>query len=138
MSAVLPTGTRGARWTGHILAGAAILALLVDAGVSIFAPQLMANDLARTGFAIALSPVIGGVLLACLVLYAIPRTSVLGAILLTGFLGGAICTHMRIGEMGSPPQIVSAVLGIAVWASLYLRLDAVRALLPLTGLSGAR
>jgi hypothetical protein len=110
-----------------------VLALLADAGVSLFASHLLARNIEETGFPVGLSSVVGGILAVSTVLYAIPRTSVLGAILLTGFLGGAICTHLRMGELGSPPQIVSALLGVAVWASLYLRNSTVRALLPLTG-----
>ena len=69
--------------------------------------------------------------LTCTILYAIPRTAMLGAILLTGFLGGAICTHFRLGEIGSPPQLICLALGILVWAGLYLRDTRVRDLLPL-------
>jgi hypothetical protein len=132
MNSELDPPSRAAIWTGRILGALVVLALLADAGVCLFAPQLLAKDMQATGFAQTLSPVIGGILAVSVVLFAIPRTSVLGAILLTGFLGGAICTHLRLGEIGSPPQIVCAVLGIAAWASLYLRNSAVRALLPLT------
>ena len=61
----------------------------------------------------------------------IPRTSVLGAILVTGFLGGAICAHVRIGELGSPPEIVSLLLGALTWGGLYTRDPRIRNLLPL-------
>ena len=125
--------SRAALWTGRILGALVVLALLADAGVSLFAPHLLAKNMQETGFPTELSPVVGAILAVCTVLYAIPRTSVLGAILMTGFLGGAICTHLRLGEMGSPPQIASVLLGIAAWASLCLRNGAVRALLPLTG-----
>jgi DoxX-like family len=133
MNSDLNPPSRAALWTGRILGAIVVLALLADAGVSLFASHLLAKNMEETGFPVALSAVVGGILAVSTVLYAIPRTSVLGAILLTGFLGGAICTHLRMGEMGSPPQIASALLGIAAWASLYLRSNAVRALLPLTG-----
>jgi hypothetical protein len=129
----LDNPSRAALWTGRILGAVVVLALLADAGVSLFASHLLARNIEETGFPVGLSSVVGGILAVSTVLYAIPRTSVLGAILLTGFLGGAICTHLRMGELGSPPQIVSALLGVAVWASLYLRNSTVRALLPLTG-----
>ena len=61
--------------------------------------------------------------------YAIPQTAVLGAILIAGFFGGAICVHLRMGEIGGPPQIVSLVIGILAWAGLVLRDRTVRALL---------
>jgi uncharacterized membrane protein YphA (DoxX/SURF4 family) len=70
---------------------------------------------------------LGIVELACTILYVIPRTAVLGAILFTGYMGGAIATHMRIGE----PFYVQALLGVVVWLGLYLRDARLRALLPL-------
>jgi len=65
--------------------------------------------------------------LTCVVIYLIPTTSVLGAILLAGYIGGAICTHWRVGD----PFIVQILLGIFVWLGLYLREDRLRALIPL-------
>lgn len=121
----------GAHWAGRIMGALVVLALLIDAGVNLFAPQLLAKNMDITGFPADLSPVIGGIILACTALYMIPKTAVLGAILVTGFLGGAICTHLRLGEFGSASQIVSALMGVTVWASLYLRNNTVRLLLPL-------
>lgn len=117
--------------TGQILAGLVIAVLLLDAGVLLLAPELLAGSMRATGFPMELSPAIGATLLVSIVLYAIPRTSVSGALLLTAFLGGAICTHFRIGEIGSPPQLVSASLGVTVWLSLYLRIEELRRLIPL-------
>lgn len=128
--------TSAAHWTGRILGALVVLALLADAGVNLFAPQFLAKNMELTGFPDHLSSVIGSIILVCTVLYMIPRTAVLGAILLTGFLGGAICTHLRLGEFGSASQIVSALLGMAAWASLYLRNNTVRCLLPLVGSKG--
>jgi hypothetical protein len=70
-------------------------------------------------------------MLACAILYAIPATSVLGAILVTGFLGGAICAHVRIAELGSPPELISLLLGVMTWGGLYARDARIRAILPL-------
>jgi hypothetical protein len=66
------------------------------------------------------------------VFYAIPQTAVLGAILVTGFLGGAICTHFRLGSIVSPPQMISLVLGVMAWGGIYLRYPALRTLLPIS------
>ena len=118
-------------WTGRLLGALVVLSLLADAGVNVFLPHLLAENLAKIGFPMGLAPIIGSVLFVCVLLYTIPRTSVLGAVLITAFLGGAICAHLRIGEIGSPPQVISALLGIAAWASLYLRNGNVRGLLPL-------
>lgn len=123
----LNTTSAYALWAGRLLGALVVLVLLADAGVCLFAPHLLTKNMEQTGFPTALSPVIGGILAASTVLYAIPRTSMLGAILVTGFLGGAICTHLRLGEIGSPPQIICALLGVAVWASLSLRQPTVHA-----------
>jgi hypothetical protein len=87
--------------------------------------------LQETGFAMDLTRVVGPIIFACAILYAVPATAVLGAILVTGFLGGAICAHVRIGELVSPPELVSLLLGALTWGGLYARDVRVRALLPL-------
>ncbi|QRF62384.1 DoxX family protein (plasmid) [Variovorax paradoxus] len=115
-----------AAWTGRVVGALVVLILSIDAGVCLFAPELLAENMQRTGFPQALCAVIGGVLVVCIALFVIPVTSVLGAVLLTGFLGGAICTHLRLGEIGSPPQLVCLLLGGGAWLSLYLRNRAVR------------
>jgi hypothetical protein len=125
---------RGAVLTGRILGALVTAALLADAGVALVAPHLLAASLQETGFALDLGPVIGSIGLVCIVLYAIPQTCVLGAVAVTAFLGGAICAHLRLGEIGSPPQIVSLLLGVSAWAALWLRLSGVRAVFPLAHL----
>ncbi len=70
-------------------------------------------------------------MVACAVLYAIPAINVLGAILVTGFLGGAICAHVRLGELGSPPEVILLLLGLMTWGGLYLREPRIRAILPI-------
>jgi hypothetical protein len=87
--------------------------------------------LQETGFVMDLTRILGPVVLACAILYAMPATSVLGAIVVTGYLGGAICAHVRIGELGSPPEIISLALGVMTWGGLYLRDPRIRAILPL-------
>jgi hypothetical protein len=87
--------------------------------------------LQETGFAMDLTRVVGPIIFACAILYAIPATAVLGAILVTGFLGGAICAHVRIGELGSPPELISLLLGVMTWGGLYGRDPRIRTILPL-------
>ena len=114
-------------------AGAVVVAaLLVDGAFQLFAPARIAGMMRETGFAMDLTPTLGGIMVACAVLHAIPATTVLGAILVTGFLGGAICAHVRLGELGSPPEIMSLLLGAMTWGGLYLREPAIRAILPLS------
>ena len=118
-------------WAGRIMSAIDVLALAADGAIQLFAPAQIASMLHETGFAMDLTRVVGPTLLACAVLYAVPTTAVLGAILVTGFLGGAICAHVRIGELGSPPEIISLFLGAMTWGGLYLRDSRIRAILPL-------
>ena len=120
-----------ALWAGRITSAFVVIALVADGIIQLFAPAEIASMLQETGFAMDLTRVVGPIMLACAILYAIPATSVLGAILVTGFLGGAICAHVRIGELGSPPETFSLLLGAMTWGGLYARDPRIRAVLPL-------
>jgi len=122
-----------ALWAGWAMSAFAVIALVADGTIQVFAPARVASVLQETGFAMDLTRVVGPIVLACAILYAIPATTVLGAILVTGFLGGAICAHVRIGEFGSPPEIISLLLGALTWGGLYARDPRIRAILPLIG-----
>lgn len=117
-------------WIGRILSALVVIILLADAAVNLFAPHLLKAEMAASGFPAELAPVLAIVMLLCAATYAYPRTSVLGAILVTGFFGGAICLHLRMGEIGSPPQLVCLAIGLMAWAGLFLRDARVRAVLP--------
>ncbi|MGG6893759.1 DoxX family protein [Rhizobium sp. BR 315] len=121
-----------ALWPGQIMTAFVVIALVADGTIQLLAPAQIASMLQETGFAMDLTRVLGPIILACAILYAIPATAVLGAILVTGFLGGAICAHVRIGELGSPPELISLLLGAMTWGGLYLRDPRIRAILPLT------
>ena len=120
-----------ALWAGRTMSAFVVIALVADGAIQLFAPAQIASMLQETGFAMDLTRVMGPIILVCAVLYAIPATAVLGAILVTGFLGGAICAHVRIGELGSPPEIISLALGAMAWGGLYARDPRIRAILPL-------
>jgi hypothetical protein len=120
-----------ALWAGRVMSAAVVVALVADGTTQLCAPAQIASMLQETGFAMDLTRVVGPIILACAILYAIPATTVLGAILVTGFLGGAICAHIRIGELRSPPEVISLLLGALTWGGLYARDARVRALLPL-------
>jgi len=120
-----------ALWAGRVMSAFVTVALVADGTIQLFTPSQIASVLQETGFAIDLTRIVGPIILACAILYAIPATAVLGAILVTGFLGGAICAHVRIGELGSPPEIISLLLGAMTWGGLYLRDPRIRAILPL-------
>jgi hypothetical protein len=119
-------------WTGRILSAVVVLVLVADALVQLFAPETMHAEMELTGFPVSQAFPLGIIMLVCAILYAVPRTAALGAILVTGFLGGAICTHFRLGEIGSPPQLICLLLGVLTWGGLYLRDTRVRTLLPLS------
>jgi DoxX-like family len=115
------TPSRTTLWMSFGLSALVVLFLLVDAAVSILAPHLLADAQAQVGFPSDLSPMLGGIMLFCALLFAIPRTATIGAILIAAFAGGAICTHLRVGEIGSPPQFISFALAAVAWLSLWLR-----------------
>ena len=119
-----------AQRAGRIMSALVVIALVADGTIQLFAPAQIAGMLQETGFAMDLTRVVGPIILACAILYAIPATAVLGSILVTGFLGGAISAHVRIGELGSAPEITSLLLGAMTWAGLYARDPRVRAVLP--------
>ena len=119
-----------ALWPGRIMSAFVVTALVADGTIQLFAPAQIAGMLQETGFAMDLTRIVGPVILACAILYALPATAVLGAILVTGFLGGAICAHVRIGELGSQPELISLLLGAMTWGGLYLRDPRIRAILP--------
>ena len=125
------TTLHGALWAGRTMSALVVIALVADGAIQLFAPAQIASMLRETGFAIELTRVLGPIVLACAILYAVPATSGLGAILVTGFLGGALCAHVRIGELGSPPEIISLLLGAMAWGGLYARDPRIRAILPL-------
>jgi hypothetical protein len=120
-----------ALWAGRTMSALVVIALAADGTMQLVAPAQVAGMLQETGFAMDLTRIVGPIILACALLYALPATAVLGAILVTGFLGGAICAHVRIGELGSPPELISLLLGALTWGGLYAREPRVRALLPL-------
>ena len=114
-------------WTGRALSTLPILMLLFSASMKLsHQPQFVEMFTKKFGFPEAALTPIGLLEILCVLLYAVPRTAALGALLLTGYLGGAIVTHLRIGEAFAP----ELVLGVLVWLGLYLREPRLRALLP--------
>jgi hypothetical protein len=115
-------------WGGRVASALPVIGLLMSAAMKLsHNPQLVTQFTEKFGYPeTALTP-IGVTELLCTVLYAVPKTSVLGAILLTGYLGGAVATHVRSSE----GFIAPLVMGVLLWAGLFLRDGRVRALLPL-------
>jgi DoxX-like family len=121
---------KGSLWTGRILTGLLAVLLLFDVAMKIAPPPSVRAQSAQMGFAPAMLAGIGVVLLVSLVIYLVPRTSVLGAILLTGYLGGAVATNLH-GGMCPGLILFPAVVGVLVWGGLWLRDRRLRALIPL-------
>lgn len=120
-----------ALWTGRILSGLVVLFLLLDAGMKLVPLQPVIDTMQALGFSggDALARGLGVLLLACTILYAIPRTAPLGALLLTGYLGGAIAVQLRAGNPWFSHVLFGGYLGIALWAGLLLRHLPLRSLL---------
>ncbi len=122
----------GSVWTGRALSGLVVLFLLFDGAIKLVPLQVVMDTVIPLGWPTdpALWRALGGVLIASALLYANPRTSVLGAILITAYLGGAVATHVRIGSPLFSHTLFGVYLGIALWVGLWLRDPRVRALLP--------
>jgi|SRR5947209_15609621 len=121
-----PTSTKKV-WAGRIISALLVLLLLMGAVSAFVQPVNAVKGFEEFGYPSRLLPVLGAVELACAILYAIPRTSVLGAILLTGYLGGATATHVRVGD---PKFVVPVIVGMIVWLGLLLREDRLSGLIP--------
>jgi len=121
--------SKPAVWTGRVLSALMVLFLVMDAVMKFFVPQPVAEAFTRLGISTSLSVPIGAVLLACVMLYIIPRTAVFGAVLLTGYLGGAIAIHMRAGSSLFGETLFPMYMGVLIWLGLYLRDSRVRAML---------
>ena len=115
-------------WAGRIISALPVLLMVFGGVFGVLKPAVAVPGFIQYGYPEKVFLPICILEIACAVVYAIPRTSVLGAILLTGYLGGATATHVRVGD---PLFFVPVVLGVLVWGGLFLRDDRLRALIPL-------
>jgi len=118
---------------GWIVSSVLIALLLLDAGIKLVAAQAVIDASLELGWPADENTIhlLGLILALCTVLYAVPRTSILGAILLTGWMGGAIATHLRVGDPLFTHTLFGVYLGVALWGALWLRDPRLRALIPL-------
>jgi len=117
-------------WAGRILSALPVLFLVFDAVIKLINIQPVKDASIQLGLPVGLAPSIGILLLACLAVYLIPSTAVLGAILLTGYLGGALAIQVRVGA--APFSLVfPLIIGALLWGGLFLRDQQLRALVPL-------
>ena len=117
-----------ASWTGHLVSAPALLFLSADGAMKLAAPAPVAQASAALGLSESVIPGLGVLLLACLFVYMVPRTAVVGAVLLTGYLGGAVATHLQ-GGLEPFSLLFPVVLGVLLWAGLWVRDARLRALL---------
>ena len=118
-------------WAGRVMTALPALFLLLDGVMKLVKPAPVVEGTVRLGYPESVILPLGIVLITCAVLYVILRTSVLGAILLTGYLGGAVATHVRVGDPLFSHVLFPVYLGVLLWGGLYLRDDRLRTLIPL-------
>lgn len=114
-------------WTGRVLSALPVFGLVMSAAMKFMQPPPVVEGFTKFGYPMSLAAPIGVVEAICTILYVIPQTAVLGAILLTGYLGGAISTHVRISDDFTAPLI----MGVLLWLGLFLRDARLRALIPI-------
>ncbi len=116
-------------WTGRVLSAFAAAFLLVDGGMKLMRAPVSVEATVGLGYPASDVFAIGALLIVCTVLYAIPRTAVLGAVLLTGFLGGAVATQVRAGNPLFSHALFPVYVGAMAWGGLYLRDSRLRAII---------
>jgi hypothetical protein len=123
--------SRKSIWTGRVLSTVAALFLLFDAVGKLVAPPQVIEGTQELGWPVSVILTLGVIQLVCLIAYVIPRTAVLGAILWTGYLGGAIATHLRIGNPLFSHTLFPIYIALLLWGGLWLRDRRLRALIPI-------
>lgn len=123
--------SRSQQWTGRVLSALAILFLLFDAIGKLVRPPQVIEGTTQLGWPVSVILTLGVIQVVCLVLYAVPRTAVLGAILWTGYLGGAVATHVRIENPLFTHILFPTYVAALLWGGLWLRDRRLRDLLPL-------
>ncbi len=128
--AIQNTG-KGKRWAGYILSGLPAIFLILDAVGKLFKPEVVVKGTVELGYPESVIVPLGILLLVCTIIYLIPQTAVLGAILLTGYLGGTVATHVRIGNPLFTHTLFGVYLGVMLWLGIYFRDSRLRQLVPL-------
>jgi DoxX-like family len=123
--------SKGQLWAGRILSGIAVLFMLFDTVIHALKPPPVVQGFAQLGFPLSIAIPLSAFELIGIVLYVIPRTSALGAILLTGYLGGAVAAQVRIGAPLFSTVLAPVYVALFLWVGLYLRDERVRAIVPL-------
>jgi hypothetical protein len=127
-TAPLIAPTTRSRWTGRVLSGIPVLFLAFDVAIKLAGVPAVAEASEKLGLPADLAPALALLLASCLALYLVPRTAVLGAVLLTGYLGGAVLTHVRVGDPLFSHTLFPVYIGALLWTGLYMRDARVRRL----------
>jgi hypothetical protein len=117
-------------WAGRVISALAVLFLLFDSIIHIVRIGPVDQGFADLGYAVSLARPLGIIELVCVILYVLPRTSLLGAVLLTGYLGGAVATNLRVGAPLFSHVLFPVYVGVLLWGGLYLRDNRLRAIFP--------
>lgn len=117
-------------WTGRIMSGLVMLFLAMDCAMKLMDMEVVKTSMMQLGWPVMLDRLIGMIEFACLVLYAVPRTAVLGAVLMTGLLGGAIASHLRLEDPLFSHVLFGVYVGLVAWGGLWLRDERLRAMVP--------
>jgi len=125
------TVSKGRLWTGRILSTLPVLFMLMDGVMKVMKPDFVVKATVQLGFSENVIFPLGITVLICTILYAVPRTAILGAILLTGYLGGAVATHVRSGDPLFSHILAPVYFAVILWIGLYLREPRLGALVPL-------
>ena len=127
-----PHISKAARWTGRVLSGVVILFLLFDGAIKLVPWPIVTETMDKMGYGSSetLARSLGIITIVCTLLYSVPPTSILGAILLTGYLGGAMASHVRIDSPLFTHTLFGFYLGVMVWGGLWLRDPALRNFIP--------
>jgi hypothetical protein len=125
------TVSKGRLWTGRILSTLPVLLLLMSGVMDLMKPDFVVKGMVQQGFPESVIVPLGIAVLICAILYAVPRTAILGAILLTGYLGGAVATHVRAGDELFSHILAPVYFAVILWIGLYLREPRLSTLVPL-------
>lgn len=131
MSTAGVRGSTSRTWAGRVLTALPVLFLAFDGVIKVVNVAPVREAMTQLGYAESLAPAIGVLLLTCLALYVAPPTAVLGAVLLTAYLGGAVAAHVRVGNPLLSHTLFPVFVALMLWGGLALRDPRVRALLPL-------
>ena len=124
---------RRMKWGGYVLTGLVVVFLVMDTTMKLLQLDVVKSTMVELGWPGEMGLPLGVILAVCTVLYVVPQTAVLGAVLLTAYLGGAVATHVRIGSPLFSHVLFGVYIGVMMWGGLWLREPRLRALFPLRG-----